>query len=126
MEYNVSCASAAGTCRRVTNQGANKIITIQPATPSSSNKDKDVQSRGGTSSCSPVPNFCATNWVSARPSPKSKSVAYPISAQTSVTIPNRSVPKPLTTMGMQKNATSIGALVPTKFQIVLRASLCPL
>src|SRR5260221_2358907 len=96
-----------------------------PVTPNASINRSEVQTRAGTSFSSPVPNFFATNCVSARPSPKSIKPAYPIRAHARVSTPKRSLPSARIRIGIENTATIRGAPLPIRFQMVLRANSRP-
>src|SRR5277367_2434619 len=86
----------------------------------------DVHTSAGISCSSPAPSFFATTCVSARPTPRSNKLAYPVTAHASVRTPKRSVPMFRIKYGTTGIATNKGAPVPRRFQIVFLASRRPL
>jgi len=73
----------------------------------------------------PRPRCCATKLVIARPSPKSKTPKYPMTIQTKVSSPKRSMPRPCTSLGIVTSATMNGNPSPSRLPTVLRAKRLP-
>jgi len=85
-----------------------------------------VHTRGVTFSCSPLPRASATNLVVALPKPKSNIEKDPKNTHAKERSPNRSVPSPRTTKGMEITATSRGSAWPIRLMSELRAISSPL
>src|SRR5579859_4768889 len=126
-EPKASWDSEAGTFNsRSTRSGVRKKVKRDPTNPTAVMRKSEVHTSDGISGCRRWPILSATSLVSARESPRSNRLKYPITTHARLMIPRRSVPKPRLRMGKHTTATTTGKQFPKRFQSVLPASERPL